>query len=649
MDRHKLRSIPADNVEKQEKFYRYQWYQYNVLESWMEWDTLMVIPGRRIVINIEVKRGDTHQVLKYASEQSKKRFRFFKKMFGTHLSEEWTFITAVCMPNLEVGDRMKPEEPLCSYCKEFIVFPKNMDDMQDWIHRAILEDSWYQYFFNRTQNKFYIHQNYKEEYENLLVGLIGHSSYKQPDDINKLIVDPFKFSRDTEKKLINKTIGIDGENEVDERKIKEAIFTNSKKFEALCYMFTADQVNALRSTAKFLVIEGDYGSGKTYVLKEKTKECARNYPGSKIAFITLANLEYAVLVDGVYKGYPTIMDLLAIIDFEEFSNTVEVVTTDTLYKYILSHPNDIQNQDDICDIPTVLNSFIQENQFDHIYIDELPVHDIFLYDDNTDVGYNFDFKALGVKSFCFTLKQNDLVTSSLMDGDMRTQYVNRMVKWKHTLKDKHNAVVVNLQNNMRNSENIVNLALSATEVKVFPLKKDESKRYYSPEKNIIGPICYGIRIDSRTKLDFATKAVIDKYFPNSNESVVVLSSGNTSIHDNKYIYEKLKKDYGHKRKVVYLPDLSCVLHKRIDEDHLDRYVEEVQQYLKDPLGILVTTTEVFSGAQARNVIVIVEGNQSARNAIMRCMSFAVVLHRDKIKASSGLVNDYDILSDLPIN
>ena len=330
----KVKSVEDEDLLK--SFYCYQWYNFNVQECMVEWDTLMIIPKFRTVVNIEVKKGSGMEVLKDAAEQTEIRYQFFKKVFGAILSDDWIFIKGVCMPNLQEKTDEKETTPPCSYCNQHIVSSEHIKNMKAWTENILSKPKtnliWY----------FSDKQRLKKEYENLLVGLIGHSSIRKPDDLNKLIVDPHDFSKLTERQLIARNAGVDGEN-----RVNPEIENQNVSFKALCYMLTSDQINAVKNKSKFLVIEGDYGTGKTYVLKERAKDCARSNPESSIAYITLTSLSFAIMHDKACKNAHNIMDLLAVNDFKEFKDQIKVITLVSLYDHISMHLDEIpKNEND---------------------------------------------------------------------------------------------------------------------------------------------------------------------------------------------------------------------------------------------------------------------------------------------------------------
>ena len=339
-----MKKIADENLES---FYRYQWYLFNVQDSSMEWDELVVLPKYKLIINIEVKSGAQIQALKKASSQTVKHLGFFKKMFGAVLSHEWKFVKGACTPNLEVDSGDSP----CKYCRDFIVSASDMVDMIPWIQNVI-----------RNYKKFK-KEEYDTEYKDLLVGLLGFACMINTSITNQLIIDPLDLSKQTEMKLIAKNIGIDGEN--------VALEDRNNKYEYLCYMLTPEQMNAIKDTSTILFVDGDFGTGKTYVLKEKAKMYAKANPEERIAFMNLTNINGPPGHIDEYKGF-AIMDLIAINDFEDFHN-IEVVTCRTLFEHYQKYKSEIPKTNiGYIRIHELVENYLKHNEYEYVLIDELP-------------------------------------------------------------------------------------------------------------------------------------------------------------------------------------------------------------------------------------------------------------------------------------
>ena len=86
-----------------------------------EWDFLVVLPGFKAIINIEVKKnseecGDKNRNLRSASEQLEKHSRYFAEKHGYLLDNQWTFLKfAAIKPNVT------NPELVCDHCKQFII------------------------------------------------------------------------------------------------------------------------------------------------------------------------------------------------------------------------------------------------------------------------------------------------------------------------------------------------------------------------------------------------------------------------------------------------------------------------------------------------------------------------------------------------
>ena len=302
-----LHKITDDNIRN---FYKYQFYIFSIQEMKTEWDTLMIIPECNAFLNIEVKLGpkdcgDKLELLTNASEQTQKHFFFINRLFGDMLPKTWVFVIAACVPYLEIiKDSKKP----CDNCQQFILQEKDILDVEPWLKELI------EIKLTKFQNDDHT------VYENLVAELLYHISIKESCRFDKLILDRLTTSRETEKSLTGKVIGISGESFIpvnmlpdehlaliektagqsgessssktmltDEQQAltdktaeqsgnsliaekvssdKHLVLTGKADATSVgsdvpVYILNNEQVQAVHSTADFLIIDGDYGTGKT--------------------------------------------------------------------------------------------------------------------------------------------------------------------------------------------------------------------------------------------------------------------------------------------------------------------------------------------------------------------------------------------------
>ena len=455
-------------------------------------------------------------------------------------------------------------------------------------------------------------EDYGREYESLLVGIIGFSSIRQSDKLNKLILDPHEFNKDTARKLTAQDSAIQGENEKDRNKLREALESKQYTSEYLCYMLTPDQLMAVKDLSPYIIIEGNYGCGKTYVLKERAKLCAENYPESKIAYINLT------IDDNSSKYVLNLMDIIAENNFE-FYNNVNVVTAKHLIDHYFKNKDSLKdiNRDFLVDGETcclVLKHFLKQSNYDHVFIDEMPPFN----EKVTVINHSFT----SIKSFCITMRYD-------------IYYNNINERWIKHMEKIANVKRLILKHNMRNTDTIDKLSTGFyenTREKENLLKAD-----IIPNKNIIGPVCYHYHNIHDIDGDMLARAAIQKYFPNKKESVVVIydpyiSNAHTFCM---YLLQNIRD-----RNIVYLSSKDNYY-------NYDKYIEEVKQYLDRPEGVLETDLVSFQGAQARNMVLVIGDNVMEqyfiRNMILRTMSFALIVHREKIiQSPPGLVTDVDL-------
>ena len=335
----------------------------------MEWDSLLVLPESKMIVNIEVKNSILDDALEKASYQTNRHRNIFKRIFGAVLSEDWKFVKTAFIPNIEFDNLRRP----CQYCRQFIITEREFFNIDQWIEKLT------------NSCKIYMECDYEEEYENLLVGIIGFSSLRQTDKLDKLIVDPHELSKEAERKLTETDSGIQGED-------------------YSCYMLTPDQLNAVKDPASHMIILGNYGTGKTLVLKERAKRYAITNPQKKIAYINLTTN-----TDDFFQNDQLIlMDNLAEKSFENFNN-IEVVKVSDLKEHYLKIKGQIGSYTNsrYCqyskesateDCGYLLESYLMCNpHYDNLFIDEMPPTI------RTNISGTF-LNLQKSKFFCVTLK-----------------------------------------------------------------------------------------------------------------------------------------------------------------------------------------------------------------------------------------------------
>ncbi len=354
-----------DNIKKFQKiqaanFYRHQLYDLKVQEESNEWDTMIVIPSCKLVMNIEVKSGKSWEVLKSAANQTKKHHNFLNKVFGCVLSEEWKFLRSVCMPLIKLEDVVP-----CNNCRKYLLGTTELFDVKNWI-QGIVEDN----------NKL-IDNSCQKDYDNLIMRLIGFTSIQKSFEINKLLVNPIDYRKQAEEKLSGEDSGLSGEggfkdrhelmNKLKEEKLPKLTIKTAENYNFNCYMLTFQQLNALKYSSQILILLGDYGSGKTFVLKERAKQYATKNPDEKIVYVNLTNLNlYMNDIDNSFS----VMDVYARVDFKDFSN-IDVITTEDLVQYYQMNKKDIPTTATMKSLYATLKHFFDNKDYNAIFIDEL--------------------------------------------------------------------------------------------------------------------------------------------------------------------------------------------------------------------------------------------------------------------------------------
>ena len=601
-------NIPDDGNEG---FFRYNWFISHLQEISREWDSIVIIPQSKIIINIEVKSGQGFYALKKAASQTKTHLTIFKRIFGASLSVEWKFVKAVCTQILESN------QP-CETCQEFILEQVDFLDIKPWIKNLM-----------STSSK-YVEEIYETEYENLLVAIIGFSSLRQSEHLNKLILNPKELGKDTERILTAQESFIHGENEDDRDKLRDSYEVKNYKSNYLCYMLTPNQLLAVKDPSSHIIIEGDYGCGKTYVLKERTKQCADRYPECKIAYVSFTG-------NSNRADHRNFMDMIAENDFKNYKN-VDVVTRNKLYYHSIKYEKKLKINkrvklglirfgDEGEEFSVLLRHFIKHYNYDHIFVDEMPPF-------KKKVNSKYDFFTPD-KTYCVTVK--------CTDNEHNENNMNK--EWIIQMKREYNAKRILLKHNLRNSETVANLSTCFDQRPNVKLVKAS----VIPNKNIIGPNCYHYYNTHKLEEAMLARAAILKYFPQIHEPVLVLVATTFNFNETHHFYQLLKTYFSTDRNILYFePESNFALNTASGQSDYEKHVREVKEYLKKPEGILVTNITTFGGAQARNIIIIADDTRKVRseylrNMIMRTMSFVIIIYAEDIEESvPGLVRDIDL-------
>ena len=372
-----------------------------------------------MIINIEAKRGDKYQKLKEGAAQTKTHMSIIKQLFRSQISSDWKFVSAVCMPFIQFTSNDR--NAICNKCRCFVLDYYAMKDMTSWINDLL------------ANNDLKKCKDYKNDYEKLISAFIGYMSIKKASRLNKMIVDPVDYREKTAEMLVGHESSLATENDTerranqvekqmknrgqivtDEECIKEVnkVLQNENQ---LCYMLNRDQLDAVMNSSPFLVIGGDYGTGKTYVLKEKAKRCAEKFPSSKIAYINLTttNFVYPYCKD---LSIVSIMDIASRLDLKDLN--IDVITCRDLLDYY-----DSSEKDGSISIFTLLERLLKDHKYEYVFIDEIPrfypyaenvyadAENVHQYIDSDEESDPEDFDVLDqisflqhCESFCITVK-----------------------------------------------------------------------------------------------------------------------------------------------------------------------------------------------------------------------------------------------------
>ena len=388
--------------EKKEIFYRRKLYFSKVDDLQVEWDLLIVLKESKTVINIEAKKGKNElERLSDASEQTSKRFDIFKKIFGYLLTPEWNYVKAVCLPNLKDYDVHHELAP-CGNCNQFIIGNEQLEDMKPWLENFLSKKS----------------ISEAKEYDNLIAGIIGYMSLRKASEISTLIIDPIDYNMKTAEMLVADEKDLTGENDKvrralvleNEIRTKYPAYSNDqilselelrlKKENHLSYMLNPRQLDAVMKTSPYMIIDGDFGTGKTFVLKEKAKRCAEANKDKNIAFINLTSLlEKNTKLQHLENI--SVMDIMARIDFHQYDNIKVICCYDLAQHYKTAE--EMQSTARYINIFALLESYLRHNKYDFIFIDEL--NNFVKKDEGVDFFQHCNSICVALKVTIYTVKQ----------------------------------------------------------------------------------------------------------------------------------------------------------------------------------------------------------------------------------------------------
>ena len=163
-----------------------------------------------------------------------------------------------------------------------------------------------------------------------------------------------------------------------------------------------------------------------------------------------------------------------------------------------------------------------------------------------------------------------------------------------------------------------------------------------PKNTVPGnfPIIVPIKFQIIKDIDSVIAELIEKYFQDPSEPVVVLVIANKRMR-------KLKKFASEedmtlwKRKVTYYFPNS----EKFSADD----IVNLKEFLTHPEGVLITDAEAFGGMQARNIVVVGDSSKAVRNYILRAISQVIIIRNynqmDKyIDANPNVIVDKQFLS-----
>ena len=230
-----------------------------------------------------------HRRIEKAASQVRRRARVLGQLHGDILLKNWAYVRATSLPMLsikEIWDKSSKDLKICSSCRQFILDRDKVNDLVGWIEGLTAARPVYPM---------------DEQYENLLTRIIGFLmvSKDQPAFINFPLHERMQASRKQNDAAVTlKGSGVASEEpiksdvdafkepcqsdvEVSKKcnKNKSQVSKEGKKDKGPTHLgslqtvvlWNKDQLNVLQAEKKKLILDSDFGCGKTLLLKACAK------------------------------------------------------------------------------------------------------------------------------------------------------------------------------------------------------------------------------------------------------------------------------------------------------------------------------------------------------------------------------------------
>ena len=285
--------------------------------------------------DIEVKSADhatknVHQKIKEAANQTKRRNELLGKLHADILLSDWTYVRALALPMLsswETWEKEKsPQLLICRNCRNFILDQARLNDLAGWLN----------WLMNQRPHNFPVNT----QYSNLLTRIIG---FLLISDCEPPISKIHKLHREKRMQQIRKlndeavvgkkTVGEGVTSEQPQRDdisiFEEIVFEKKNSAMAMPYqnsnnnvsldkkkrnekpshlgslrtvvLWNKAQVSTLLSGRKKVILDADFGCGKTLLLKSCAlhlqnslrEQCSQYDPFNECADIVFVSLSSA--------------------------------------------------------------------------------------------------------------------------------------------------------------------------------------------------------------------------------------------------------------------------------------------------------------------------------------------------------------------
>jgi len=554
-----------------------------------EFDILIVFPTSHRIIDIEVKSTDaesenTGKDIQNAAQQTARRNKLFQKLHQDILSSEWTYIRAVALP-LVSSLKDIPSLKICTRCREYILDRGQLNSsLEAWM--------------TTTRQQGHQASSTMDQFRNLLTRIVGFLLISDTQHLNKFgdletIGNLSKLSlakqqmagRELHHQAVVGTEASDISSEppssedinIWDRHQEEKDPTHLGSLRTV-FLWNRDQLNVMQLDRKRVIFDADFGTGKTLMLKSRALHLAKGLmEGQKVVFASFARLNSR-------QSSSSAFDLETIDEFKDRQVTF------LSYKFEGGK------------FP--LQSLVDNHPKAHFFMDEVPAEWV------SEREY-MSYLNIIEPTFYIWIALTRLTDQEQNLTKEEIQFLEE---------EPFNFYLPVMKENMRNCSRVVELA-----DKLCTMVHLAGSKTLLPQNTILGVIPKIIPFSGKTpdELEKATVHAVQNF--DTEESILILVDVQ-SLVASIYLYfpkriENACLSLRDGRKIT-----TCI------ED--DSSSAQMNEYLQDKQGILITAVDSFHGSQAKNTILVPNFNSSLsiaskhtylRNNILRCTTSCVLL------------------------